>query len=195
MCRLMCYIGPPVLVADVVLWPERSIIKQSYDAQERIDDSTLPMHLARGRERLLATSVAAQPAANPGSLNGDGFGIGWFCYEGEGDTKEPSPCVFTAVTPAWCDVQSIASHRCHALSTRNNENLGRLSTKIVSPLVMAHVRAAFPGMPVSEQNCHPFQWGTYMYDASLAHVNFFFSFSFSHKPTIYTAALVSRLCF
>ncbi len=48
MCRLMCYIGPPVLVADVVLWPERSIIKQSYDAQERIDDSTLPMHLARG---------------------------------------------------------------------------------------------------------------------------------------------------
>ncbi len=51
----------------------------------------------------------------------------------------------------------------HTPTHRNNENLGRLSTKIVSPLVMAHVRAAFPGMPVSEQNCHPFQWGSYMY--------------------------------
>ncbi len=46
---------------------------------------------------------------------------------------------------------------------RNNENLGRLSCKIVSPLVFAHVRAAYPGMPVSEQNCHPFQWGRYMW--------------------------------
>ena len=25
------------------------------------------------------------------------------------------------------------------------------------------VRAAMPGMPVSEQNCHPFQWGRYMW--------------------------------
>ena len=33
----------------------------------------------------------------------------------------------------------------------------------MSPLVFAHVRAAYPGMPVSEQNCHPFQWGRYMW--------------------------------
>ena len=66
---------------------------------------------------------------------------------------------------------SSAAPRClpsHLLSTacpccRNNENLGRLSCKIVSPLVFAHVRAAYPGMPVSEQNCHPFQWGRYMW--------------------------------
>ena len=25
------------------------------------------------------------------------------------------------------------------------------------------VRAAMPGMPVSEQNCHPFQWSRYMW--------------------------------
>lgn len=48
---------------------------------------------------------------------------------------------------------------CH----RNNENLARLSCKIISPLVFAHVRAAYPGMPVSEQNCHPFQWGRYIW--------------------------------
>ncbi len=35
MCRLMAYIGPPALIADVVLWPDRSIIKQSYDARCR----------------------------------------------------------------------------------------------------------------------------------------------------------------
>lgn len=46
---------------------------------------------------------------------------------------------------------------------RNNENLGRLSCKIVSPLVFAHVRAAYPGMPVSEQNCHPFQFSRYLW--------------------------------
>lgn len=30
-------------------------------------------------------------------------------------------------------------------------------------MIFAHVRAAYPGMPVSEQNCHPFQWGRYMW--------------------------------
>ncbi len=60
MCRLMAYLGPPVLVADVVLWPDRSIIKQSYDARERKMDANLPSHLAYG------------------NLNGDGFGIGWY---------------------------------------------------------------------------------------------------------------------
>ncbi|KAL3135302.1 hypothetical protein ABBQ32_007500 [Trebouxia sp. C0010 RCD-2024] len=81
-----------------------------------------------------------------GNLNGDGFGIGWFSQHQECKPTDPSPCVFTSVTPAW-----------------NNENLGRLSCKIVSPLVFAHVRAAYPGMPVSEQNCHPFQFSRYLW--------------------------------
>lgn len=46
---------------------------------------------------------------------------------------------------------------------RNNDNLSRLARIIRSPLIFAHVRAAYPGMPVSEQNCHPFQWGRYMW--------------------------------
>jgi hypothetical protein len=33
MCRLMAYVGNPQLLADVVLWLDRSIIKQSYDAK------------------------------------------------------------------------------------------------------------------------------------------------------------------
>ena len=33
----------------------------------------------------------------------------------------------------------------------------------MSPVIFAHVRAAYPGMPVSEQNCHPFQFGRYLW--------------------------------
>lgn len=127
MCRLLAYMGPPVLMADVVLWPDRSIIKQSYDARERRVEPGLPAHLAHS------------------NLNGDGFGIGWFAAERERGA-DPTPCVFTSVTPAW-----------------NNENLGRLARKIASPLVFAHVRAAMPGMAVNEQNCHPFAHGRYLW--------------------------------
>ncbi|KAI7835447.1 hypothetical protein COHA_010652 [Chlorella ohadii] len=128
MCRLMAYIGPAVTVADVVVRPSRSIIKQSYDARERRNDSSLPFHLGYG------------------NLNGDGFGIGWFPPEGTAPSADQTPCVFTSITPAW-----------------NNENLNRLATKLESGVIFAHVRAAYPGMPVSEQNCHPFQWGRYLF--------------------------------
>lgn len=111
MCRLMAYVGPEIRVADsepralvatptppsppaaaaaspaapppaVVLWPSRSIIKQSYDARERLSDASLPSHLGYG------------------NLNGDGFGIGW--YSGAPAARaDPTPCTFTSVTPAW----------------------------------------------------------------------------------------------
>ena len=47
-------------------------------------DSSLPCHLAYG------------------NLNGDGFGIGWFSPDHSSPRTDPSPCVFTSVTPAWC---------------------------------------------------------------------------------------------
>ena len=52
MCRLSAYIGTPMLAADLVTRPNRSIIKQSFDARERL--------MSRGY------------------LNGDGFGLGWY---------------------------------------------------------------------------------------------------------------------
>lgn len=113
MCRLMAYMGPPVLVADVVLWPDRSILKQSYDARERKMDASLPQHLVRCRclhlndsfkmpesLRLVCPNLQAY-----GNLNGDGFGIGWFSQHQECKPTDPSPCVFTSVTPAWYTLQ------------------------------------------------------------------------------------------
>ncbi|KAF9961194.1 hypothetical protein BGZ72_004524 [Mortierella alpina] len=77
-------------------------------------------------------------------INGDGFGVGW--YESEPDPElDPAPCIFTSVTPAW-----------------NNMNLIRLAEKIKSPLVFAHVRASTAGS-VSENNCHPWQYGRLMF--------------------------------
>jgi hypothetical protein len=71
----MSYIGPPITVADVVVRPSRSIIKQSYDARERRNDSSLPFHLGYG------------------NLNGDGFGIGWFPPEPTSAKADHTPCV------------------------------------------------------------------------------------------------------
>lgn len=121
----MVYYGDPLLLAHPVLWPHRSIIRQSYDAKERLQDHTLPAHLGHG------------------NLNADGFGIGWYNDPSApgrvmGGASDPTPCTFKGITPAW-----------------NNDNLSRLASKIYSPLVFAHVRAAYPGMPVSEQNVRP----------------------------------------
>lgn len=41
-----------------------------------------------------------------GNLNGDGFGIGWFSQHQECKPQDPSPCVFTSVTPAWYNLVS-----------------------------------------------------------------------------------------
>ncbi|ORZ33798.1 glutamine amidotransferase [Catenaria anguillulae PL171] len=92
-------------------------------------------------------------------LNADGFGVGWYPNATE-DTTDPandgSPCIFTSVLPAW-----------------NNPNLSRLANKIKSTLVFCHVRAASPGFPISEANCHPWAHGKLMFQHNgyIAHFN------------------------
>lgn len=67
-------------------------------------------------------------------LNGDGFGVGWY-PAGQGS----QPAIFKSVLPAW-----------------SNQNLRNLSRVIQSHCILAHVRAASPGLPVTRVNCHPF---------------------------------------
>ncbi|MGE0160251.1 MAG: class II glutamine amidotransferase [Gemmatimonadales bacterium] len=74
-------------------------------------------------------------------LNGDGFGVGWYAAD-----QHQTPALFRSITPAW-----------------NNANLRSLASVVSSPCVMAHVRAASPGMGVSEANCHPFQHDRYLF--------------------------------
>lgn len=112
MCRFLCYVGPEILLADLLYQPKNSLILQSYKARERKEP-----------------------------LNGDGFGVGWYA-----PSVGPTPCVFTSITPAW-----------------NNQNLRQLCDHVKSPCFFAHVRAASAGMRVSEANCHPFQYGRYLW--------------------------------
>ena len=69
-------------------------------------------------------------------LNGDGFGVAWYPPD-----KGEAPAVFKSVSPAW-----------------NDQNLLSLSRVIHSHCILAHVRAASPGLPVTQLNCHPFAW-------------------------------------
>ena len=70
-------------------------------------------------------------------LNGDGFGVAWYA------ASAPEPAVFRSIQPAW-----------------NNTNLIDLARVTTSRTILAHVRAASPGLGVQEANCHPFRRGT-----------------------------------
>jgi predicted glutamine amidotransferase len=158
MCRLLAYYGEDALLAHTIIHPERSIIKQSYDARERLQDHSLPAHLGFG------------------NLNADGFGIGWYsaeypvrCSPGYGPPAdlEHYPCTFKSITPGLlkltgpypcvtpfmyqlcvsCGVSggctrlhSSSLSQFDAYAAWNNENLMSLSNKCYSPLVFAHVR-------------------------------------------------------
>ncbi|WP_232771418.1 class II glutamine amidotransferase [Colwellia sp. 12G3] len=88
---------------------------------------------------LVQQSKKAKMRVNP--LNGDGFGIGWYPQH-----DDPIPGTFVSVEPAW-----------------SNRNLGQIASKIPTHHFFAHVRDASVGMPVSQSNCHPFQYGRYLW--------------------------------
>lgn len=74
-------------------------------------------------------------------LNGDGFGVAWYVPE-----LSPKPALFRSITPAW-----------------SNQNLLHLARVTVSPCILGHVRAASPGLAVTETNAHPFVWDRYAF--------------------------------
>lgn len=74
-------------------------------------------------------------------LNGDGFGVSWYAH----DVSE-RPATFKDITPAW-----------------NNLNLLNLAPVTKSSCILAHIRAASPGLPVIQLNCHPFTWRHYTF--------------------------------
>ena len=71
-------------------------------------------------------------------LNADGCGVGWYGHSGA--------AIFRSTTPAW-----------------NNRNLRELAGSIESKTIFAHVRAATPASIVSEENCHPFRYGSMLF--------------------------------
>ena len=129
MCRLSVIRSrSPVLIADIVTRPKQSIIYQSFDAKERLYHPDPKWSYEKS------------------SLNGDGFGIGWYPTE-IGLVLDDTPCVFASLSPAW-----------------NNDNLRRISEKVASKLIFAHIRAAGPGSTApSESHCHPYRVGKLLF--------------------------------
>src|SRR5882757_3370334 len=99
MCRHVGYLGPAVSIADLVLDPPHSLLRQSW----------APTDMRHG-----------------GTINADGFGVGWFV------TTNP-PVVYRRAVPMWTD-----------------NALPGLLRPVLATGVLAAVRSATVGMPVVE---------------------------------------------
>jgi len=109
MCRWIAYRGETTALEHYVTEPSHSLIAQSIQALE-----------------------------STASINGDGFGLGWYGQHAE-------PGLYREIRPAWSD-----------------ENLRYLCRHLQSHLFFAHVRAA-TGTAITRANCHPFACGQWLF--------------------------------
>jgi predicted glutamine amidotransferase len=109
MCRWIAYRGETTALEHYVTEPSHSLISQSIKALE-----------------------------STASINGDGFGLGWYSHH-------PEPGLYREIRPAWSD-----------------ENLRYLCRHLQSHLFFAHVRAA-TGTSITRVNCHPFASGKWLF--------------------------------
>ena len=112
MCRHLAYLGPPVTLADLLLRPEHSLLRQSW----------APCDMRQG-----------------GTINADGFGVAWYPEEG-------SPVRYRRATPLWSD-----------------EGLPGLAGTVRAGAVLAAIRSATVGMPVTEIASQPFTEGQWLF--------------------------------
>jgi predicted glutamine amidotransferase len=109
MCRWIAYRGETTALEHYVTEPSHSLVSQSIHALE-----------------------------STASVNGDGFGLGWY-------GQHPEPGLYREIRPAWSD-----------------DNLRYLCRHLQSHLFFAHVRAA-TGTAITRPNCHPFASGKWMF--------------------------------
>ena len=125
MCRHLAYLGPPVTLADCVLHQPHSLVDQSW----------APTDMRGG-----------------GTVNADGFGIGWLVGDQDDSaagSKGSGACRasrYRRDRPIWSDA-----------------SLVDLAASITSGAILAAVRSATVGMPVMETACAPFVEGPWMF--------------------------------
>ena len=113
MCRHIAYLGSPLRLADLLLRPPHSLLRQAW---------------------------APRDMRGGGTVNADGFGIGWYT-EGVGE-----PVLLRRSVPLWTDTA-----------------LPRLAAEVSSGAVLAAVRSATVGMPVVETAAAPFASGGWLF--------------------------------
>lgn len=122
MCRHLAYLGPLVTLADCVLHQPHSLLHQSW----------APADMRGG-----------------GTINADGFGIGWLPgapAEGPAGVEGVVAHRYRRDVPMWSDA-----------------SLPDLASSISSRAILAAVRSATVGMPVTETACAPFAAGSWMF--------------------------------
>lgn len=115
MCRWIAYIGQPIYMDTLVTRPAHSLVAQS-----------------------LNTKMRFRPDGSILSINGDGFGIGWY-------NTLPNPGLYKVSEPAW-----------------SNENLHEICTQTQAHIFMAHIREATTG-EVQRSNSHPFKYKNWIF--------------------------------
>jgi glutamine amidotransferase len=105
MCRHLAYLGPPVTLASLLYDPPHGLVHQSW----------APRDMRAG-----------------GTVNADGFGVGWLPESGD-------VVRYRRDRPIWSDTF-----------------LPELARATRSRAIVAAVRAASPGMPLVETACAPF---------------------------------------
>lgn len=128
MCRHLAYLGPPTTLAALVLDPAHGLLHQSY----------APADMRGG-----------------GTINADGFGVGWYPAPGPGSGPEPGaepepgagePVRYRSAAPMWSDT-AFAS----------------IATATRSGAVLGAVRSATVGMPVTAEAAAPFADGRWLF--------------------------------
>ncbi|WP_426997484.1 ergothioneine biosynthesis protein EgtC [Pseudarthrobacter sp. N5] len=112
MCRHLAYVGPPLSLADLLSSPAHGLFTQSW---------------APRRQR-------------HGTVNADGFGVGWYA---EGD---PVPARYRRAGPIWAD--------------RSFADVARVTS---SRAVLAAVRSATSGMTPEESAAAPYAHGPWLF--------------------------------
>lgn len=111
MCRHVAWLGTPRTLSSLIFEPEHGLLRQSYAPR-------LQRH---------------------GTVNADGFGIGWY------DPARAEPVRYRRTGPIWADA-----------------NLPALAEIGLSGCLMAAVRSATVGMPVDETATAPFTDGRWL---------------------------------
>ena len=106
MCRHLAYLGPPVPLSRLLFDPPHALAHQAWAPREM-----------RGS----------------GTINADGFGVGWF------PDPERGPLCYRRECPIWSDA-----------------DLPGLAARTAAGAALAAVRSATPGMPVVATACAPF---------------------------------------
>jgi gamma-glutamyl hercynylcysteine S-oxide hydrolase len=110
MCRHLAYLGPPLPLSELLFTPPHSLAHQSWQPRDM-----------RGG----------------GTINADGFGVGWFA---------PAPVRYRRHTPLWSDT-----------------TLPALAAALPVTAALAAVRSATTGMPVVETAAAPFAGGRWLF--------------------------------